>query len=79
MSTIGLSEGFATIRISESVLAESGLSLYQELDVQALPGKIVLIPCDPARLSLQTMVAGIPADAVLDEEFFGEPIGKEVW
>ena len=79
MSSIEFSEGYATIRIPEGVLAESGLSLYQELDFQALAGKIVLTPCDPARLSLQAMVSGIPADAVLDEESFGDPVGMEVW
>lgn len=79
MTTIELSEGHSTIRISEGVLADCGISLYQELDVQAMPGKIVLTPSIPARLSLQAMVSGIPADAALHEDFFGEPVGKEVW
>lgn len=70
--------GEAVITVSEELLKESGIVLYEELDVEACEGKLVLSSQQPKRLNLRAMVEDISIENQSREWSIGQ-VGREAW
>jgi len=65
----------AALRIPQSVLLASRLSLEQTVDVSVKSGRIILEPT--TKDELHAMIAAITPENLHHEASFGPPVGKE--
>ncbi len=69
------------IRLTKQVLAESHISVGDDVDLTVDDGIIMIAPVKRIRggHSLKDLVAQIPDDYEPEEVNWGEPAGKEAW
>ncbi len=69
------------VRLSRNLLDEAHLAVGDEVEVTAREGVIVLSPIRRVRgrVSLEALIAGIPADYEAHEVDWGRPEGREAW
>jgi antitoxin MazE len=73
------------VRIPKSIAEAGGLKMDQEINIEAIEGKIVLTPVVHAEeYSLKALLRQCPPESLaLDDEdrqwLDDEPVGKEVW
>jgi len=69
------------IRVPKTLLDELQIHVGDEVNISVEAGKIIVQPARPkrGRVRIEDLVAEIPADYVVEELDWGEPIGKETW
>ena len=69
------------IRFPKNLLDELHIQVGDEVNISMEAGKIIVEPVRPkhGRLRIENLVAEMPADYVVEELDWGEPLGKETW
>ena len=69
------------LRLNRQVLAESHISVGDEVDLTVHDGVILIAPARRVRgrCNLKDLVARIPRDYKPQEVDWGEPVGREAW
>ena len=69
------------LRLNRQVLAESHISVGDEVDLTVHDGVILIAPARRVRgrCNLKDLVAQIPRDYKSREVVWGEPVGHEAW
>jgi antitoxin MazE len=69
------------LRLSKQILADSHVSVGDDVDIAVRNGVIIVTPVAQAgrKLSLRKLVAQITRDYKLEKTDWGEPIGREAW
>lgn len=69
------------VRLSKDVLADVGISVGDEVDVEAREGRLVVTPLRRVRggHDLRELVSRIPKDYRPEELDWGPPVGREAW
>ena len=67
------------IRLSKELLESAGMSLDDQVEVQASDGKIII--SKPTRhITLRERAASYNGELIVSDEIdWGEPVGKELW
>lgn len=68
----------AGVRIPASVLAASGLTIDQAVDVRSEAGRVIIEPVKPKDYDLAALLSGITSENVHDEADFGPAVGQEL-
>jgi antitoxin MazE len=66
------------VRIPKSALEQANLYEGDEIEVRVEDGRIVIEPMK-AKLTLESLVAGITPENRYEEQDWGKPVGREVW
>jgi antitoxin MazE len=66
------------VRIPKPVLEQAHMQEGDELEVRVEEGRITIEPLK-ARLTLESLVAGITPKNRYEEQDWGKPVGREVW
>src|SRR5713101_1919329 len=66
------------VRIPKTVLEQANLHEGDELEIQVEEGRITIAPLN-AKLTLESLVAGISPKNRYAEQDWGKPAGKEIW
>ncbi len=66
------------VRIPKAVLEQAHMREGDELEIQVQEGRITLEPLK-AKLTLESLVAGITPENRHEEQDWGKPVGREVW
>ena len=69
------------LRLPKEILAQAGIHLGDEVEVDTANGVITLTPMRRVRgaLRLEELLARVPTDYEPDEIDWGPPRGREVW
>jgi antitoxin MazE len=65
------------LRLSKQLLEQANIAVGEDIEVVAKEGQIILKKT--RKFDLAEMVSRMPKDYQVQEESFGEPVGKEVW
>lgn len=69
----------AAIRLPSSLLEAINLRIDQPVELSEQDGKLVIVPCCSADITLNDLVNNISDDNKHDEFFTESPTGKESW
>ena len=67
------------LRIPKSFAQEVGLDSNSSVDVSLEGGRLIVVPEDKPRFSLEQLLQQITADNLHGEIDTGDPVGKEIW
>jgi antitoxin MazE len=65
------------LRLSKQLLEQANIAVGEDIEIVAKEGQIILKKTK--KFDLAEMVSRMPKDYQVQEESFGEPVGKEVW
>jgi antitoxin MazE len=65
------------LRLSKQLLEQADIAVGEDIEIVAKKGQIILKKTK--KFDLAEMVSRMPKDYQVQEESFGEPVGKEVW
>ncbi len=65
------------LRLSRQLLEQADIAVGEDVEIIAKKGQIILKKTK--KFDLEEMVSRMPKDYQVQEESFGEPVGKEVW
>jgi len=65
------------LRLSKQLLVQANIAVGEDIEIVAKKGQIILKKT--RKFDLAEMVSRMPKDYQVQEESFGEPVGKEVW
>jgi antitoxin MazE len=65
------------LRLSKQLLEQADIAVGEDIEIVAKKGQIILKKAK--KFDLAEMVSRMPKDYQVQEESFGEPVGKEVW
>ena len=68
----------AGVRIPSSVLAASGITIDQAVDVREEAGRVIIEAVNPKEYDLAALLAGITPENVHEEADFGQAVGQEL-
>ncbi len=66
------------VRIPKTVLEQAHMQEGEELEIRVEEGRITIAPLN-AKLTLESLVAGISPKNRYAEQDWGKPAGKEIW
>ena len=67
------------LRIPKSFAQEVGLDSNSSVDVSLQEGKLIVVPEDVSKYSLEQLLGQITEDNLHHEIDTGDPVGKEIW
>ena len=67
------------LRIPKSFAQEVGLDSNSSVDVSLEEGKLIVVPEDKPKFSLEQLLQQITEDNLHKEIDTGHPVGKEIW
>ena len=66
------------VRIPKTVLEQAHMQDGEELEIRVEEGRITIEPLN-AKLTLESLVAGITPENRYKEHEWGKPVGNEIW
>ncbi|OLC91961.1 MAG: hypothetical protein AUH86_19935 [Acidobacteria bacterium 13_1_40CM_4_58_4] len=66
------------VRIPKTVLEQAHMQEGEELEIRVEEGRITIEPLN-AKLTLESLVAGITPENRYKEHEWGKPVGNEIW